>query len=227
VRAQLHSEPPRGYFQNGSPYVETDTTRAARIDRGHPRCHVCSHPDRARIECAKVAGRGLDDIAKEFGVHRDSLWRHMLKHVSQETKIGYLAGPVKLTELANLAASENKSIIEYLSILRSILFGQLDRSAQLNKPYEVDRIGGRVLDTLKEIGRLTGELSAFTSQSINVVNSQTIVMNSPIVAELQAELLQTLAPYQDARAAVIAMFVRLDERHRNPDLKLIEGHANA
>jgi hypothetical protein len=100
-------------------------------------------------------------------------------------------------------------------------------SAQLNKPYEVERIGGRVLDTLKEIGRLTGELSAFTSQSINVVNSQTIVMNSPIVAELQAELLQTLAPYQDARAAVIAMFVRLDERHRNPDLKLIEGHSHA
>jgi hypothetical protein len=217
----------QGHFQNGSPYVETATTRVARIDRGHPRCQVCSHPDRARIECAKVAGRGLDDVAKEFSIHRDALWRHMQRHVTPETKIGYLAGPVKLSELANLAASENKSIIEYLSILRSLLFGQLDRSAQLNKPYEVERIGGRVLDTLKEIGRLTGELSAFTSQSINVVNSQTVVMNSPIVAELQAELLQTLAPYQDARAAVIAMFVRLDERHRNPDLKLIEGHANA
>ena len=55
-------------------------------------------------------------------------------------------------------------------------------------------------------------------------------MNSPIVTELQAELLQTLAPYEDARAAVIAMFVRLDERHRGQDIpqapsdmKLIEA----
>ena len=79
------------------------------------------------------------------------------------------------------------------------------------------------MDTLREIGRLTGELSAFTSQSINVVNNQTLVMNSPIVTELQAELLQTLAPYEDARAAVIAMFVRLDERHRGSDMKLIEA----
>jgi phage terminase large subunit-like protein len=43
-------------------------------------------------------------------VHRDSLWRHMLKHVSQETKIGYLAGPVKLTELANLAATKTSRL---------------------------------------------------------------------------------------------------------------------
>ena len=214
-----------GHFQNGTPYVETPATRLAKAQRGRrgPRCQVCEHPDRARIEFAKVSGRGLDEVAKEFGVHRDSLWRHMLKHVSEETKVGYLAGPVKLAELANLAASENKSLLEYLSILRSILFGQLDRSAQRNKPFEVERISGRALDTLREIGRLTGELSAFTSQSINVVNNQTLVMSSPIVTELQAELLQTLAPYQDARAAVIAMFVRLDERHRGSDMKLIEA----
>jgi hypothetical protein len=187
------------------------------------RCQVCHSPERYRIEMLHVGGRGIDDLAKEFGVHRDAIWRHMTNHVTQETKVSYLAGPIKLGELANLAASENKSVIEYLAILRSILFGQLDRSAQQNKPYEVERIGGRTLDVLREIGRLTGELSSFASQNINVVNNQTLIMNSPIVAELQTELLQTLAPYDDARRAVVAMFVRLDERHRGSDMKLIEA----
>ena len=105
-----------GHFQNGSPYPESAATRLAKAQRGRrgPHCQVCNHPDRARIEFAKISGRGLHEVAKEFGVHKDSLWRHMRKHVTEETKIGYLAGPVKLAELANLAASENKSLIEYL-----------------------------------------------------------------------------------------------------------------
>jgi hypothetical protein len=187
------------------------------------RCQVCHSPDRQRIEMLHVSGRGIDDLAKEFGCQRDSIWRHMTKHVTQETKVSYLCGPIKLGELANLAADENKSVIEYLSILRSILFGALDRSARQNKAFEVSRIGKNVLDVLREIGRLTGELSSFASQNISFINNQTTILNSPIVAELQTELLQTLAPYDDARRAVIAMFARLDERHRNPDMKLIEA----
>jgi hypothetical protein len=189
---------------------------------GGPRCQVCHHPERQRIEMAHVSGRGIDELAKDFGVHRDAVWRHMTKHVTQETKVGYLCGPIKLGELANLAADENKSVIEYLGILRSILFGALDRSARQNKAFEVSRIGKNVLDVLREIGRLTGELSSFASQNISFINNQTTILNSPIVAELQTELLQTLAPYDDARHAVINMFVRLDERHRAPDMKLIE-----
>jgi hypothetical protein len=190
---------------------------------GGPRCQICHHPERQRIEMAHVSGRSIDDIGPEFGVHRDAVWRHMTRHVSEETKVRYLCGPIKLGELANLAADENRSVIEYLAILRSILFGALERSARQNKAFEVSRIGKNVLDVLREIGRLTGELSSFASQNISVINNQTLIMNSPIVAELQTELLQTLAPYDDARRAVINMFVRLDERHRNPDLKLIEA----
>jgi hypothetical protein len=221
------AESPRGVFQNGTPWVESAATRDAVIDKRHPRCQVCVHKDRYRIECAKVAGRGLDDIAKEFGIHRDSLWRHMQRHVSTETKIGYLAGPAKLSELANLAADENKSLIEYLAIVRSIIFGQLDRSAQRDKPYEVERLSGRAVEVLQAIGKVTGELSAFTSQNISVTNNTAIMMNSPVMAELQANLMTALAPYPDARRDVIAMFVRLDDKHNQPAMQLIEGCANA
>lgn len=221
------AESPRGVFQNGMPWVESDVTRDAVIDKRHPRCQVCVHNDRYRIECAKVAGRGLDDVAKEFNIHRDALWRHMQRHVTPETKIGYLAGPAKLSELANLAADENKSLIEYLAIVRSIIFGQLDRSAQRDKPYEVERLSGRAVEVLQAIGKVTGELSAFTSQNISVTNNTAIVMNSPVIAELQANLMAALAPFPDARKAVISLFLRLDEKHGQPDMKLIEGCANA
>jgi hypothetical protein len=219
------AESPRGFFQNGTPWVESAATRDAVIDKRHPRCQVCGHKDRYRIECAKVAGRGLDDVAKEFNIHRDALWRHMQRHVAPETKIGYLAGPAKLSELANLAADENKSLIEYLAIVRSIIFGQLDRSAQRDKPYEVERLSGRAVEVLQAIGKITGELSAFTSQNISVTNNTAIVMNSPVMAELQANLMTALAPFPDARKAVISLFLRLDEKHGHPEL--IEGCANA
>jgi hypothetical protein len=232
----LPKNPPRGFFQSGEPWVAPAATRGGlslaeaeakarddAIGKTHARCTVCAHVERHKIEALRVGGAGLEELATRFGVHKDSLWRHMKNHVSPETKVSYLAGPSKLNELANLAADENKGLLEYLGILRSILFGQLDRSAQRDKPYEVSLVGGKVLDTLREIGRLTGEVSAFTSQTLNITtNNSAVVMNSPFVAELQAELLQTLAPFPEARQAVISMFVRLDDRHRQPEMKLVE-----
>jgi hypothetical protein len=116
------------------------------------------------------------------------LWRHTRNHVSAETKISYLAGPAKLQDLANLAADENKSLIEYLAILRSILIGQLDRSAQRDKPYEVERVAGRILDVLREIGRLTGEVSAIASQTF--IQNNFSVLNSPEFIDLQTGFLE-------------------------------------
>jgi hypothetical protein len=40
-------------------------------------------------------------------------------------------------------------LIDYYGIVRSLLMNQLDRAAQLNKGYEVERISGRVIEVLK------------------------------------------------------------------------------
>jgi hypothetical protein len=221
------AESPRGVFQNGTPWVESVATRDAVIDKRHPRCQVCAHPERHRIECVKVAGRGLDDVAKEFNIHRDALWRHMQRHVSVETKISYLAGPAKLSELANLAALESKSLLEYLGIVRSIVFGQLDRSAQRDKPYEVERLSGRAVEVLQAIGRITGELSSFTSQNINITNNSVAILNSAPFMDLQAGLLQICGRHPGARSDIVALFRQLDEKHAAPAARMIEGKALA
>jgi len=142
----------------------------------------------------------------------------MSNHVSSETKVSYLAGPAKVQDLVNLAADENKGLLEYLSVIRSILVGQLDRSAQRDKPYEVERVAGRVLDVLKEIGRLTGEVQAYASQTFNIQNNFN-VLNTPEFIDLQTGLLQLCAAHPEARPDVIALFRKLSEKH-SP--KLIE-----
>ena len=213
----------RGFFKSGEPWVDSPVTRDARMDKSHPKCHVCRHDERHKIEALRVGGAGLEELAARFGVHKDSIHRHMKGHVSAETKISYLAGPAKLQDLANLAADENKSLIEYLGILRSILFGQLDRCAQRDKPYEVERVGGRLLDVLREVGRLTGEVSAFTSQTLNISNTIN-VLNTPEFIDLQTGLLQLCAAHPEVRCDVIALFRGLSEKHAP---KLIEAEAAA
>jgi len=204
---------PRGVFKNGSAWIDSPATRDARIAKRHPACTICNHPDRHLIEATKVAGGGLDAVAERFSVHRDALWRHMKNHVSEETKIGYLAGPAKITELANLAADENKSLLEYLTILRSILFGMLDKSAQRDKPYEVDKLAGRTVEVLREIGKVTGEVSQFASTIVNVQNNNVQILNSEPFLELQTGLLEVCVKHPDARADIIKLFRDLDARH--------------
>jgi len=192
-----------------------------RLSIRRSRCQVCQHAERHKIEALRVGGSTLEELAKRFGIHKDSLHRHMRTHVSAETKISYLAGPAKLQDLANLAADENKSLIEYLGILRSILIGQLDRSAQRDKPYEVERVAGRVLDVLREIGRLTGEVSAIASQTFIQTNNFN-VLNSPEFIDLQTGLLQLCAAHPEVRPDVLTLFRQLGEKH-SP--KLIESVA--
>jgi hypothetical protein len=93
-------------------------------------CVVCKHPERARIELMRASGATLDTIARKFNVGRDSVWRHYGRHVSNETKAYLIAGPAKLDELAQRAAAEQLSLLDYLSIIRSALMSLFQQAAQ-------------------------------------------------------------------------------------------------
>src|SRR4051812_13130603 len=71
-----------------------------------PRCQVCKHEDRWRIELLRAGGASLDSLAAKFSVDRDAIWRHWQRHVSDESKAGYLCGPIELGKLAERAAEE-------------------------------------------------------------------------------------------------------------------------
>jgi hypothetical protein len=96
---------------------------------------------------------------------------------------------------------------------------QLAREAELNKSYAVERVAGRLIDTLKEIGSITGEVHKLAGTVFNVTNN-TQIINSPPFLELQQGLLEVCAKHPEARADIVTLFRELDERHAEPPVAI-------
>ncbi len=156
----------------------------------------------------------MRSVAEKFAASHDAVWRHWTKHVSQERRAQIIAGPLKLHELAERAAAEGMSLLDYLALIRSTLLTQFGAAAEAGDKHGVALLAGRLLECLREIGRLTGELRA----AGGAVTNNTLILNSPIFADLQGMLLQRLAPFPEARAAVIDGLAALDRRQ--PDAAL-------
>ncbi len=221
------STKPRGFFKSGEPFAEPAAEKRERASGGfkpRPRCQVCAHPERVRIEALQTAGVSLDRLAELFGIHRDAIWRHCENHVSDETKATYLLGPAKIGELANLAAEENRSVLDYLTVTRSIVMSRLVKSAEDGKVWEIDRLSTRMCEIMAAIGRITGEITQFASTTINIQNNTQILNSAPFM-ELQTGLLQVCARHPEARADIIGLFRDLDAKHASAGPKLIEAEA--
>src|SRR5262249_41554052 len=135
-------------------------------------------------------------------------------------RANYLAGPIALHQLAQRAADEGGSLLDYLSIMRSTLFRQFDVAASVGDHHGIGVISGRLLETLREIGRLTGELSK--AGGTITVNNNLMVLQSPLFAEAQSAVISALAPFPDARLAVIRELRALEERKRVDSMRTIE-----
>jgi hypothetical protein len=231
-------DPPPGFFKNGSAFVDPQEycgrdglTKAEYVEARRPapvpppvrKCTVCRHPEKARIEALRVSGVSLEALAEQFSLGRDAVFRHCKSHMTAETKASYLLGSAKIANLAEQAAREGRSVLDYLVIVRSILMNQLAREAELNRSYAVERVAGRLIDVLKEIGGHTGEVQRLAGTVFNIQNNVSI-LNSPEFTTLQQGLLEVCARHPEARQDIIALFQDLDRRHADPaPAKLIEA----
>ncbi len=192
---------PKGYPKDGLP-------------RKRPRaCQVCRHAERQRIEMLHLSGVSLDKLAERFEIHRDALWRHMQRHVSEEAKASYLIGPARIAELAEIAAEESNSVVDYLGVLRSTLFALIDKRAAEGNDQAVATLAQRALHVLKEIGRATGQINTLASSTIINIQNNTAILNSPPFADLQSGLMQICARHPDVRSDIIALMRDLDARY--------------
>lgn len=169
--------------------------------RPKPRCTVCRHPERARLELLRIAGVTLDALAGQFNLKRDAIHRHMAAHVTDEAKAAYLAD-VPMKELMARAADDGVSLLDFLRIVRATLTRQFQLAASVNDHHATSALAGRLNETLGLIGKLTGELLKLAPGM--TINNTAVFVESPQFAEVQASLLRALAPYPDARAAVVA-----------------------
>jgi len=174
------------------------------------RCQVCRHPDRWRLELLRAGGAGLDVLVAKFGLSRDSIFRHWHDHVSDEAKAGYLCGPAELEKLAEKAALEGDTVIDYLKLCRTALVGQLAAMTEAGDGRGAAYIASALTKTLEAMARVTGEMGTLAN-TININNTNNVaIVNSPQFATLQATMLRALAPYPDARGAVVLALRDLD-----------------
>jgi hypothetical protein len=187
-------------------------------------CQICRHPERERIEALRASGASLESLARKFRVHKDAIWRHWKDHVSPDLKIQYLAGPATIAELKERAALEGGSILDHLTILRSILMGAITASAEAQSAFTLATLSGRLVEVLKEIGKLTGEIERL-SPSISITNNLAI-LSDPRMIELQSGLLAIARKHPAARGDLVALLRGLDAAvPSRPSPPLIEGEA--
>lgn len=150
---------------------------------------------------ARLSGASLDSIAAKFSVKRDAIWRHMAKHVDADRR-AVLVADVPLKELAERAADEGVSLLDYFAIVRSAVMQQLISAASMNDRNGTAVLAGRATEVLREIGKLTGEILKSAPVG-NVTTNVLLFMATPAYANLERMLIRTLAPHPEALKAVL------------------------
>jgi hypothetical protein len=172
-------------------------------------CTICRHPQRERIEALRAGGATLDSLASRFKCSRDAVHRHMA-HVPHDRIAAYLAGPATIAELRERAVEENGPVIDYLVSLRSILMGRIVAAAEANAIFPLAALSSKMIDCLKEIGKISGEITR-DDRSIAITNNVAIMMSDPKMVALQEGLLRVAREVPDARGPIVALLRELDD----------------
>jgi hypothetical protein len=181
-------------------------------------CKVCKLPagERARLEMLFVSGASTPSIAKQFGLTHHTVWRHCNNplHLSDRRKAELMTGPARVSDLANAAAKESKSLLEYLQIVRSVTFAQFLSCAEVGDVNGVASVGARLIESLKELDKLTGELRQLSGITVNqnILN----VVADPAYPDLEAGLLEIVRKFPEARDDVLALLARLESATSPP-----------
>jgi hypothetical protein len=176
------------------------------------RCTICAHPEKWRIELLRAGGASLESLAQKFSVGKVAIHRHWHNHVTDEMRAGYLAGPVQLQELAAKAADTGTSVLDNLHAVRVILMGHLATATEAGDGNMAANIASRLTHTLETIAKISGELGALaTNATFHITNNVQLLAESPAFMRVQACLLRALAPFPDARAAVVSALRECDE----------------
>jgi hypothetical protein len=185
---------------------------AARKGSRTGRCQGCTHHERQRLERALAAGASLRATARKFGVPYHSLRRHWLGHVDAQARAAYIAGAgIVKEELEQLVADTDLSILDHLRAIRAKLYFVFDAVSEAGDRLNLDRLAGRLHENLSLSAKLTGEL-----QRGPLFNIQNNLMVSPDYSRAIARIVAAVAPFAEARQAVIAALRELDADDLGP-----------
>ena len=154
------------------------------------RCTVCSHTKREAIDQALVAGDGPRPLAARFGLSKQAITRHRDNHVPTPTmreaaQAAVAAeGAIGVSMVADATALRDRALV---------LLGKAESAGDLKTALAGVREASRCLELM---ARLAGELDTGTVTNVNVLIQPQFVV-------IQQAILTALAPYPQARGAVI------------------------
>ncbi len=154
-------------------------------------CTICTHPDRAAINAALLAGTPLRSIAEHNGVSATALHRHKEEHVPATLAKAHEVEDVRqaLDIVAQLKAI-NGAALTVLGEARRSGNGELALKA-------IDRIQRQIELQAKLLGELDDR-------------AQVNVVVSPEWLTLRAAIFAALVTHPDARLAVAGALVALE-----------------
>jgi hypothetical protein len=123
--------------------------------------------------------------------------------------------------LAEKAAEENMSLLDYLGITRSTLVNALLTASEAGDNQSIGILSGRLIECLRVLGGITGDIQRTTT----AVTNNVAILTSPVMSDLQSMLIRELAPYPPARAAVLRGLEELSRRVAPGSPLMIEGGA--
>jgi hypothetical protein len=170
------------------------------------RCQGCNHPERVRIERFLAAGASIKGAARKFDIDYHALRRHWTNHVSAEARASYVAGAgATKDQLEEFVADESLALLDHYRIVRGALYKGFSAAGELGDGNSLALLAGRLHENFRDCGRLTGEL-----QRGPLLNIQNNVLVNPDYTRAIARIVSAVAPYPEAREAVIAALRDLD-----------------
>jgi hypothetical protein len=159
-----------------------------------------------RIERLLAAGASIKGTARKFDIDYHALRRHWINHVSPEARAMHIAGAgASKDQLEAVVADESLALIDHYRIVRSALYKCLGAVSEVGDSNSLVLLAGRLHENFRDCGRLTGEL-----QRGPLLNIQNNVLVNPDYTTVIARIVSAVAPYPEAREAVIAALRDLD-----------------
>lgn len=181
-----------------------------------PRCTICSHPERTRIEHVMALGASKRSVAERFGVGASAAWRHFTKHLSPNLKAAITSNALKPgVEIEKLIVDEDQGALEHLRANRAKTLFMIDAALECGDRNGYAVLTGKLHENIRLASELTGRLQKWAPPSITNINTINIVQTQ-MFAELQSNLVTALAPFPDARHAVIKVFNELAQKELPP-----------
>jgi len=163
-------------------------------------CMVCSHPERAEIDRQLLSGASYRKIAEQFHVTAQAQLRHKADHLLAELVKAKQAEDVsRATDLLAMATTRDK--------LALALLAKAERTGDLKTAVQALRVSLVSLVSLELLARLRGELN----EQQNTIN----ILVAPEWLSTRAALMRALEPYVEARIAVSAALLAVEEAQHN------------